>query len=52
MKVIIVEDEKLTAEHLLLLLKKLQKDVEVIGFYDTVKSVVDAFKEGLAVDLI
>lgn len=52
MKVIIVEDEKLSAEHLHRLLLTIQSDIEVVGFYDSVKSVVEAYKSGWKVDLI
>ena len=52
MKVVIVEDEKLSAEHLALLLKKVDENIEIIKFIDTVKSTVKLFADGLKCDLI
>jgi DNA-binding LytR/AlgR family response regulator len=52
MKVVIIEDEKLSADHLSLLLKKIDADIEVIKYIDTVKSTVKLFQEGLPCDLI
>ncbi len=52
MKVIIVEDEKLSADHLTLLLKKVDSNIEIVKYFDTVKSTVNAFKDGLIADLI
>lgn len=52
MKVVIIEDEKLSAEHLALLLKKVDENIEVIKYLDTVKSTVNSFKEGLKAELI
>lgn len=52
MKVVIIEDEKLSAEHLALLLKKLDGNIEIIQFIDTVKSTVQQFEQGLQCDLI
>lgn len=37
MKVIIIEDEKLSAEHLHLLLQKIDPKIEVIQYLDAVK---------------
>jgi DNA-binding LytR/AlgR family response regulator len=37
MKVIIIEDEKLSAEHLELLLKKIDASIEVVATIDSVK---------------
>ena len=45
MKVVIVEDEKLSAEHLALLLKKVDENIEIIKFIDTVKSTVKLFAD-------
>jgi DNA-binding LytR/AlgR family response regulator len=45
MNVIIVEDEDLSAEHLANLLIKIDKSIEVLGKFDTVKSVKEAFLE-------
>ena len=52
MKVIIIEDEKLSAEHLTVLLQKIDSSILVIKYFDTVKASVNAFKEGLKADLI
>ncbi len=52
MKVIIVEDERLSAEHLSLLLQKVDSTIKVIGQFDTVKGTIAAFKSGMSADLI
>ena len=52
MKVVIIEDEKLSAEHLTVLLQKIDASIVVIKYFDTVKASVTAFKEGLKADLI
>lgn len=52
MKVIIIEDEKLSAEHLTVLLQKIDPSITVIKYFDTIKTSVTAFKEGLTADLI
>jgi len=52
MKVIIVEDEKLSAEHLALLLQKIDNSIEVVQYFDTVKATINAFKTGLQADLL
>jgi DNA-binding LytR/AlgR family response regulator len=52
MKVIIIEDEKLSAEHLNLLLQKIDPTIEVIQYLDAVKTTVKAFQEGLSADLL
>ena len=52
MKVVIIEDEKLSAEHLTVLLQKIDSSVVVINSFDTIKASVTAFKEGLNADLI
>lgn len=52
MKVVIVEDEKLSAEHLSLLLQKIDVCIEVIKYTDTVKATVEALQIGLRADLI
>jgi DNA-binding LytR/AlgR family response regulator len=52
MKVVIIEDEKLSAEHLTLLLQKINSSITVIKYFDTIKTSVTAFKEGLNADLI
>lgn len=52
MKVVIVEDEKLSAEHLSLLLQKIDIGIEVIKYTDTVKATVETIEAGLQADLI
>jgi DNA-binding LytR/AlgR family response regulator len=51
-KVVIIEDEKLSAEHLTILLKKIDPAIEVVKYMDTVKTAIQAFQEGLNADLI
>jgi DNA-binding LytR/AlgR family response regulator len=52
MKVVIVEDEKLSAEHLALLLHRIDNTIEVVKYLDTVKGTTKAFQEGLKADLL
>lgn len=52
MKAVIIEDEKLSAEHLETLLKKVDKQIQVVAIYDSVKSVLEAFKHGVQADLL
>ncbi|WP_281239682.1 LytR/AlgR family response regulator transcription factor [Flavobacterium praedii] len=52
MKVVIIEDEKLSAEHLTVLLQKIDTAIIVMEYFDTIKTSVAAFREGLNADLI
>jgi DNA-binding LytR/AlgR family response regulator len=52
MRVIIIEDEKLSAEHLTVLLQKIDSSITVIKYFDTIKASVKGFKDGLNADLI
>ncbi len=52
MKVIIVEDEKPSAEHLANMLQRLDKSIEVVQYFDTVVAIVQAFQMGLEADLL
>jgi DNA-binding LytR/AlgR family response regulator len=52
MRVIIIEDEKLSADHLISLLRKIDQDVEIVAYFDSVKDSVTAFNGGLEADLI
>jgi DNA-binding LytR/AlgR family response regulator len=52
MKTIIIEDEKLSAEHLENLLKRIDPNIEVVARFDTVKGSVESLSKGIAVDLI
>lgn len=52
MKAIIIEDEKLSAEHLTHLLKKIDASIEIIATYDTVKKSIEAFNKGAKADVL
>lgn len=52
MRTVILEDEKLSAEHLATLLKKADPSVSVVAVYDTVKKSIEAFRAGLEADLL
>lgn len=52
MKVIIIEDEKLSAEHLTLLLNKIDNNIEVVKYITTVKSAVSYLEEKSKADLV
>lgn len=52
MKVIIIEDEQLSAEHLSTLIKKVNKDITVVGSADSIKKSVKLLSENLEVDLL
>jgi DNA-binding LytR/AlgR family response regulator len=52
MKVVIIEDEKLLAEHLTILLQKIDESITVVNYFDTISASVTAFNEGLNADLI
>jgi DNA-binding LytR/AlgR family response regulator len=52
MKVIIIEDEKLSAEHLTVLLQRTDQNIEVTHYFDSIKSSVKALKSGLSAELI
>lgn len=52
MKVIIIEDEKLSAEHLQNLLKRIDPAIEVSATIDTVKKALETFAGGVNADLL
>lgn len=52
MKAIIIEDEKLSAEHLIRLLNKIDNTIEIIAFFESVKKSVIAFEKGLQADVL
>lgn len=52
MKAIIIEDEKLSAEHLATLLKKVDPTIQIIATYDSVKKSVEAFNKGIKADVL
>jgi DNA-binding LytR/AlgR family response regulator len=52
MNVIIVEDERLSADHLSLLLSKIDPTIQVLHHFESVKQCVKAFTNGISADLI
>lgn len=52
MKIIIIEDEKLSAEHLEHLLKKINVEIEVVAIVDSVKKSVSLLRGGAKADLL
>ncbi|MBL7933101.1 MAG: response regulator transcription factor [Bacteroidia bacterium] len=52
MKAIIVEDEKLSAEHLANMLKRIGAEIEVVAYYDSVKKCLEEFKKGIKAELL
>ncbi|MES2589202.1 MAG: response regulator, partial [Bacteroidota bacterium] len=52
MKAIIIEDEKLSAEHLENLLQRIDSSIDIIGKYDSVKKSIEVLKKGIQADLI
>lgn len=52
MNVIIIEDEKLSAEHLTTMLHRIDKNIVVTHTFDTVKASVNAFQQGIKADLL
>jgi DNA-binding LytR/AlgR family response regulator len=52
MKVLIIEDEKLSAEHLVRMLDRVDKSIQVLAHYDSVKKSVLELKKGVECDLL
>jgi DNA-binding LytR/AlgR family response regulator len=52
MRVIIIEDEKLSAEHIELLLKKINPHIEIVATIDSVKKGLKLFSNNTKADLI
>jgi DNA-binding LytR/AlgR family response regulator len=52
MKAIIIEDEKLSAEHLGNLLKRIDASIEIIAQYDSVKKSINEFQKGIKSDVL
>ena len=52
MKVIIIEDEKLSADLLTLLLKRIDSQIEVVDYLESVKATLKALEEGLEADIV
>ncbi len=52
MNAIIIEDEKLSAEHLCNLLKKADENVNILAIFDSIRNSIAAFKNGIKADLL
>ena len=52
MNAIIIEDEKLSAEHLSNLLKRIDASINVIATFDSVKKSVSEFQKGTKADVV
>lgn len=52
MKAIIIEDEKLSAEHLCNLLKRIDDTIEIIATFDSVKKSIAGFQKGIKADVL
>jgi DNA-binding LytR/AlgR family response regulator len=52
MNAIIIEDEKLSAEHLTNLLNRIDATIHVIATFDSIKTSVTAFENGLIADVL
>jgi DNA-binding LytR/AlgR family response regulator len=52
MKAIIIEDEKLNADHLVTLLGKIDASIQVIDIIDSVKKSIAKFESGLEADIL
>jgi DNA-binding LytR/AlgR family response regulator len=52
MNAIIIEDEKLSAEHLSNLLKRIDASINVIATFDSVKKSVSEFQKGIKADVV
>jgi len=52
MNAIIIEDEKLSAEHLSNLLKRIDPSIHIIATFDSVKKSVEAFQKGMVADVL
>lgn len=52
MNAIIIEDEKLSADHLCTLLKRVDAEINVIAQFDTVKKSIEAFQKGIKADIL
>ncbi len=52
MKVVIVEDEKLSADHLAVLLRKISPEIEIHAVLDTVKATVAFISKNREIDLL
>ncbi len=52
MRIVILEDEKLSAEHLQTMLKRVEPSIEVLQVFDSVKKSVEYFKKNNDADLL
>jgi DNA-binding LytR/AlgR family response regulator len=52
MNAVIIEDEKLSAEHLGNLLKRIDPAFKVVATFDSVKKSIDAFQKGINADVL
>jgi DNA-binding LytR/AlgR family response regulator len=52
MKIIIIEDEQLSAEHLELLLLRIDPTIQLVQRFESVKQSVEAFQNGVEADLL
>ncbi len=52
MKAIILEDEKLSADYLITLLKRINPSIEIIGVYDSVATSLEVFQQESTVDVL
>ena len=52
MKAIILEDEKLSADYLITLLKRINPVIEIIGVYDSVAASLEVFQQEVTVDVL
>ena len=52
MNAIIIEDEKLSAEHLGNLLKKIEGSIVITHTFDSIRQSIDAFKNGIKADIL
>lgn len=52
MKAIILEDEKLSADYLITLLKRINPTIEILGVYDSVASALEVFQDDVAIDVL
>jgi DNA-binding LytR/AlgR family response regulator len=52
MKIVILEDEKLSAEHLQTMLKRIEPSIEVLEVFDSVKKSVEYFKKNNDANLL
>jgi len=52
MRAVIIEDEKLSAEHLMNMLTRIDPTIEVVGIFDSIKRSVEFFNKDPQVDLL